>query len=213
MALKTVDVAEALLLISDGFGLDPLDGATPRRWDRRSRRRRPHDDVQPEARGRTDQYHRGRRQEPVRAPAGSIRTPARSRAPRARGARRLVHDVGHRHRSTRPRRVGDVRLLPARRRVDGARSRRHSSDAAGDRRAVGCHGARAPDNVDRSSCRSANGTRSCECRADQPLDAFGGAARGTAVALRGPDRSKVQVLVHADIDVAHAGLRVVTVLT
>ena len=35
--------------------------------------------------------------------------------------------------------------------------------------------------------------------------------RGTAVALRGPDRSKVQVLVHADIDVAHAGSRVVTI--
>jgi VWFA-related protein len=37
------------------------------------------------------------------------------------------------------------------------------------------------------------------------------ALRGTAVALRGPDRSKVQVLVHADVDVARTGARVVSV--
>jgi hypothetical protein len=35
--------------------------------------------------------------------------------------------------------------------------------------------------------------------------------RGTAIALRGPDRSKVQVLVHADIDVPRTVARVVSV--
>ena len=44
-----------------------------------------------------------------------------------------------------------------------------------------------------------------------PLMLAGVPLRGTAIALRGPDRSKLQVLVHADIEAARAESRVISV--
>ena len=63
----------------------------------------------------------------------------------------------------------------------------------------------------RSARHSAITTRPCERRPGQPVDAGGGAAPRDRVALRGPDRSKIQVLVHADIEAARGESRVISV--
>ena len=100
---------------------------------RHARRRGAHEPLRAEAR-QPDVRHRRRQDadQPVRGSAGAIRRP---RAAGRRGARDAVH--GHRHRrdAVRAHRIGDVRLLPARRRI--GRQGQGRQDALGaDRRAA-----------------------------------------------------------------------------
>ena len=100
--------------------------------------------------------------------------------------------------------------LSARRRIDAERSRR-SAGAAGRCRASGRHGSGPAGDDDRSARHSATTTRRANAALANPLMLAGVPLRGTAIALRGPDRSKIQVLVHADIEAARAESRVISV--
>ena len=130
LGLRMIDAPKTMILISEGFVLSS-DGDDP--GARHARRRGAHEPVRAEAR-QPDVRHRRRpgSDQPIRRSAGAIRRP---RAAGRRGARDAVHRDRHGRVAVRADRIGDLRVLPARRRI--GRQGQGQQDALGaDRRAA-----------------------------------------------------------------------------
>ena len=139
--------------------------------------------------------------EPVRRSPGGDRG---ARDAGRRGARHAVH--GHRLRrgAVLAHRVGALRLLPARRRVGSARSRRQAAPDS-RRRAAARRDVRSRRQIlnapsDEAAARAARSPRRAMAAAlGSPLLSSALPLRVASFSLQGPERDKVQLLIHADI--------------